>query len=66
MIDPNDDSYLRHIPEEFSIDIYLDTLIQKVVISPNATKYFVEPFKMMVESHGIDPGKVIRLYNDLI
>ena len=46
------------IPQGIPIKINLQTLLKAIVISPNANKYFHEPFRRLIENHNIDPAIV--------
>ena len=50
----------RCVPNVFEIDIDLETLIQKVVISPNAKNFFEVPLKELLEKYNINPDKVVK------
>ncbi len=42
------------------IQINLQTLLKMIVISPNANRYFHEPFTKLIKNHNIDPARVYR------
>lgn len=46
---------MKDIPKGISIKINLQTLLKKIVISPNANEYFHKPFRKLIKSHNIDP-----------
>ena len=47
---------MQNIPNGISMKINLQTLLKKIVISPNVNEYFRKPFINLIESHNIDPA----------
>ena len=56
--DDHESDLTKDIGDGLPVNINIKTLIQKVVIPPNANKYFEKPLKELLEKHGIDPEKV--------
>lgn len=51
---------MKNIPKGIPIKINLQTLLKTIVISPNAKKYFREPFTKLIENYDINPSIVRR------
>ena len=49
---------MKSIPKGIPIKVNLQTLLKAIVISPNANKYFQEPFRKLIKSYNIDPSIV--------
>ena len=64
--DPLYDRYptniMKDIPQEGIPlnNINLETLLERIVVSPNVTDYFYNPFRDIVDQFGIDPNIVSR------
>ena len=49
---------MEDIPTGISIKINLQTLLKRIVISPNVNEYFYKPFINLIKNHNIDPAIV--------
>ena len=49
---------MKDIPKGISIKINLQTLLKRIVISPNANEYFYKPLINLIENYNIDPAIV--------
>lgn len=58
--DDHESDLTKDIRDGEPVNINIKTLIQKVVIPPNANTYFEKPLKELLAKQGIDPKKVER------
>ena len=57
-LEDHESNVTKRIRRGEEVDINIKTLIQKVVIPPNANTFFEDPLKELLGDRGIDPNKV--------
>ena len=58
ILDFNKGNMMKGVPEGISIDINIQTLINRIYTSPNAKIHFRRSFEKLVDKYNIDPSKV--------
>jgi hypothetical protein len=49
---------MEKMPEGIPIKVNIQTLLKRIVISPNANKYFHKPLIKLMKENDLDPGIV--------